>query len=181
VSRTPDSMIRIDSAPSELRPARSPTVAREAQLTGPSAAVLGPPASEGRGRPEPGPLLQLANEIRRLHKQAIGRGPADVRVLPAGPVVLVLLEGTLTPAETSLLRIGRHDCVLTARHALYEALEPDLRTIVERGLGRRTVGFMPGVDIIRDITSLVVTIDVEAGIDVAEPRSALQGSSIGAG
>jgi uncharacterized protein YbcI len=104
-------------------------------------------------------LLTAANEIRALYKRATGRGPEQARVWLAGPdAVLVLLAGTLSVAEQSLIRIGREDSVLTSRWALYRAMEDEIRALLARLVGRRILGFAPGVDLVHDVVSIVVTI-----------------------
>jgi uncharacterized protein YbcI len=100
----------------------------------------------------------VANGVRAACKRMWGRGPRDVQVLLADPdTVVVLLSGTLTNAERTLLGGERDSTVMSQRAALHEALEPEVRALVEVNLGRQTHAFMSGVDLQRDVTSFVVT------------------------
>ena len=103
-------------------------------------------------------VAAVANGVRAACKRMWGRGPRDVQVLLADPdTVVVLLSGTLTNAERTLLGGERDSTVMSQRAALHEALEPEVRALVEVNLGRQTHAFMSGVDLQRDVTSFVVT------------------------
>lgn len=100
----------------------------------------------------------VANGVRAACKRLWGRGPRDVQVLLADrDTVVVLLNGTLTNAERTLLGGERDSTVMSQRAALHEALEPEIRALMEVNLGRETHAFMSGVDLQRDVTSFVVT------------------------
>ncbi|HEX4008619.1 MAG TPA: Na-translocating system protein MpsC family protein [Solirubrobacteraceae bacterium] len=101
----------------------------------------------------------ICNSLRAVYKRLLGRGPKDVRLWFLQPdTIIMLLAGTLTASERSLLDVGQPAIVLAARIALYDALEPELRTILEQELHRKTKAFIPGIDLKRDIVSLVVTL-----------------------
>ena len=101
----------------------------------------------------------IRNKVRAVHKRLFGRGPKDVRLWFLQPdTIVMLLAGTLSPSERSLVHIGRHASVLAARNALHEALEPELRVILEQELHRKTKAFIAGIDLEHDVVSLVVTL-----------------------
>lgn len=118
---------------------------------------LGDPATPTVITP-PGSLT-IRNKLRAAHKRLFGRGPTDIRVWFVQPdTIVMLLTGTLTASERSLLDIDRPASVTAARNALYEALEPELRVILEQELHRKTKAFTAGIDLERDVVSLVVTL-----------------------
>lgn len=105
-----------------------------------------------------GLVARMSNEVRAVCKRHWGRGPEWAGVLHAGDdAVVVLLSGILTHAERSLLAVDQDHLVHSTRAALHEALEPEIRAILERNLGRRTHAVMSGVDLDRDTASIVVT------------------------
>ncbi len=101
----------------------------------------------------------ISNATRAAIKRLWGRGPTFVRVLlPNDDTVVVLLTGILTDAERSLLAVERRSAVMSQRAALHDALEPHVRAILETNLGRDTDAFMSGIDLDRDMASLIVTL-----------------------
>jgi uncharacterized protein YbcI len=105
------------------------------------------------------PTTVMSNAMRAAVKRLWGRGPQFVRVWFAGEnTVVVLLGGILTESEKTLLAIEREHAVISQRAALHTALEPEVRLILETNIGRDTDAFMSGIDVDRDIASLVVTL-----------------------
>lgn len=101
----------------------------------------------------------MTNEMRAACKRLWGRGPEHAQVLFADEsTVLVLLTGILTEAERTLLAADRETVVTSARAALHEALEPEIRAILETNTGRDTRAFISGVDLESDVASFVVTL-----------------------
>jgi uncharacterized protein YbcI len=101
----------------------------------------------------------MTNEMRAACKRLWGRGPQYAQVLFAGEnTVVVLLTGILTEAERTLLAADRDGVVNSARAVLHEALEPEIRAILETNTGRQTHAFVSGVDLSCDVASFVVTL-----------------------
>jgi len=106
-----------------------------------------------------GAVSTMSNEVRAVCKRHWGRGPEWAGVIHAGDdTVVVLLNGILTHAERSLLAVDHAHLVLSTRAALHEVLEPEIRAILERNMGRQTDAVMSGVDVDRDMASIVVTL-----------------------
>lgn len=101
----------------------------------------------------------MTNAVGAACKRLWGRGPQHVRLLFASDdTVVLLLSGILTDAERTLLAADRDGAVTSARAALHQALEPEVRVILETNLGRETHAFVAGVDVDRDLVSLVLTL-----------------------
>ena len=113
-----------------------------------------------RGTDASTPLLSLCNSFVALYKEAFGRGPTKACARYAGPdVIVVLLEKTLTVVERNLVALGQEDRLRELRHVTRNALEDQLRTIVERSTRRRTLALMTAIDPQRDVAAEVITLE----------------------
>src|SRR4051794_12313480 len=91
----------------------------------------------------PGSLLvELSNAVVGIHKQFYGKGPTKARSHLSHDLLTVVLEGGYTRSEQTLHAHGYDDQVLQTRLALQASVEDELRTSVERILGRRVKSFM---------------------------------------
>lgn len=106
------------------------------------------------------PMLEIANAVVRLYKEAYGRGPTKARAMLAGAdTLVVVLENSLTVAERNLVAMDEHERLRGARMFFQRMLESELRGIVEQALGRRTVAFVSGIDTRRDVAVEVFTLE----------------------
>jgi uncharacterized protein YbcI len=128
-------------------------------------AVLGSPEAPAIApREGSSPLLAICGATVALYKQAFGRGPTKVRAHFAGPdTMVVLLEQTLTAAERSLVALGEQDRLRESRLVVQRALEDRLRDIVESTLERRVIAVMTAIDVSRDLSAEVLTLEPRAG------------------
>ncbi|HJS93807.1 MAG TPA: Na-translocating system protein MpsC family protein [Solirubrobacteraceae bacterium] len=111
----------------------------------------------------PSPLLAISNQTVQLYKQAFGRGPTKARTLFADAnTILILLEDALTAGEQTLLDAGADDLLREFRRAIQGVLEPALRSLVERTLGRRTRALIAGIDASRATSAYVITLEPAA-------------------
>ncbi len=99
-------------------------------------------------------MVKLSNEMVRLYKELFGRGPSSARSEYAGPdCVVVTLRESMTPAETTLAKLGEHQRLRDTRLYFQHAREADLRDVVEGILGRKVVAFISGIDVERDVSA----------------------------
>jgi uncharacterized protein YbcI len=106
------------------------------------------------------PMLEIANAMVRLYKDAFGRGPTKARAQFAGQdTLVVILESSLTVAERNLVAMGEHQRLREARLFFQYALEDQFRAIVEQALGRRTLAFISGIDTARDVAVEIFTLE----------------------
>jgi uncharacterized protein YbcI len=104
----------------------------------------------------------------RLYKQAFGRGPTRARTLFADTnTVLILLEDALTAGEQTLLDAGADEQFREFRRVIQGVLEPALRSMVERTLGRDTRALIGGIDAERATSAHVITLEPLAPGDVS--------------
>jgi uncharacterized protein YbcI len=112
----------------------------------PLPAVAGAPGARS-------PMLEIANAMVRLYKDAFGRGPTKARATMAGPDALaVVLENSLTVAERNLVKLGQGERVRSTRSLLLRSLENEFRAAVEEILDRRVVVFLSALDTSRDVS-----------------------------
>ena len=110
------------------------------------------PSDEHELPPRPdngdGAVLQaISNEMVRLFKEQLGRGPTKARADWAGPDVLtVVLEGTLTPSERRLVQLGEHERLRDLRTFFQYAAVKEFCEPVERLTRRRVRAFASAID-----------------------------------
>ena len=84
----------------------------------------------------------ISNGVVSTISEFTGRGPTKARTTLSGDWVFVTLEDSLTKGERKLAQIGRGDSVTRTRHDYQDAMEHDLRGMVEELTGRTVLAFM---------------------------------------
>ena len=108
----------------------------------------------------PTPLLDIANVMVRLYKEAFGRGPSKARAQFSGTdTLVVLLEDTMTVAERQLVALCEHHRAREHRLFLQLALQDVKRSEVERILRRRVLSCISGTDPDRDLAAEVFVLE----------------------
>ena len=108
-------------------------------------------------------LVEIANAIVHVYKQAYGRGPTKARARFMGSdVLVVLLEDNLTVAERNLVALGEFARVREQRLLMEAAFEDQKRAQVERILQRRIVAAISGIDPRRDLAVEIFTLEPSA-------------------
>lgn len=120
------------------------------------------------------PLQTVADAVARHYKEQFGRGPQRCRAHFAGrDSVLVVLDGTMTPAERRLTDLGQGEHVRAARSALQRAVGEDLAASVAAVVGRGVLHAVNGLDVDHDVaTELFVLSADEIGSPSVGPVSA---------
>ncbi len=77
----------------------------------------------------------LATGVGSIYEQALGLAPTTVRVVPHAALLTVLIDGTRTVFERSLLDAGESALIQRERSVLRAAVAAQLRAAVERSLG----------------------------------------------
>jgi uncharacterized protein YbcI len=125
----------------------------------------------GAGPRTSSPLLEISNATVRLYKAAFGRGPTHARARFAGnDTLVVLLQDTMTVSERRLAALGEHERLRAHRLLLHQAVEDDIRAVVEEILERPTLSLISGLDTERDVAAEVVVLG-------PAPHGDLDGSS----
>lgn len=121
-----------------------------------------PPADTGAGQAlgSPSPLLEVANVMVHLYKDAFGRGPTRSRALfSASDTLVILLEDMMTGAERQLVALGEYGRVREQRLLLQLAFQDMKRSEVERILRRRVLPYISGSDPARDLATEVFVLE----------------------
>lgn len=101
-------------------------------------------------------LAQVTEEMVRIYKEQLGRGPTTARTDFAGPdAVLCTLENTFTPAERNLAQLNELQRLRDTRLFFQYAAIADFIEAVERLTGRRVRAFVSGTDTAKDVASEV--------------------------
>src|SRR5215204_4560949 len=96
-------------------------------------------------------LSRVSNEMVRIYKGQFGRGPTAVRSNWAGDDVIVcVLEGTLTPAEQNLVKMGEHQRLRDTRMFFQYATVREFCQPVEQITGRTVRSFHSSIDTMVD-------------------------------
>ncbi len=121
--------------------------------------MIGVPIASA-GQASPSPLLEVANVMVHLYKDAFGRGPTRSRAMFSGSdTLVVLLEDMMTGAERQLVALGEHGRVREQRLFLQLAFEDMKRSEVERVLRRRVRASICGTDPARDLATEVFVLE----------------------
>jgi uncharacterized protein YbcI len=138
-------------------------------------------ANREQAPPAASPLLEIANVMVHLYKEAFGRGPSKARAQFAGSdTLVVLLEDMMTIAERQLLALGEDARVREQRLFLQLALEDKKRSEVERVLRRRAIACVSGTDPDHDLAAEVFLLEPHPAVRSVVGQSS-DASRVGAG
>ena len=84
----------------------------------------------------------ISNAIVRITSEYIGRGPTKARTSIRDGMVVVLMQDTLTKAETSLLDAGQGDFVIETRARFQMTMRDAYVAAVEMLTERKVIAFM---------------------------------------
>jgi len=97
----------------------------------------------------------IAGEIVRLHGEYYGRGPTKAKVHYGGDVLVVVLEETFTPAETTLIGRGEADGIRNIRRRFQSVMADQFISVVEQATGRKVRSFFSDTDLENDLAAEV--------------------------
>jgi len=104
-------------------------------------------ASELESKRRTDVLMAISQAMTDVYKSQFGRGPTRARTEWAGDDVLVVaLEGTLTPAERSLAEMNEHQRLRDLRLFFQYASVREFCEPVEEITGRKVRAFISGID-----------------------------------
>jgi uncharacterized protein YbcI len=114
-------------------------------------------------------LAALSRGLVQLFRHRAGRGPTRAKSFWAGEdAMLVLFGGGYTKAEKTIWEQGRPDTAVAYRHAVLEALEDEMRDVVERALGRAVVAVLATAHHDPDVMAAVFLLEPLGGSGSAE-------------
>lgn len=111
-------------------------------------------------------MAEISNTMVRLYKELFGRGPTKTRTHWAGhDILVVVLEETLTRAESNLVRMGEHQRLRGSRMFSQYAIVSEFCEPVERITGRKIRSFLSSIDTEADNLSTETFILHSVGYD----------------
>jgi hypothetical protein len=120
-------------------------------------------------RPDTHSLAVLSRGLVQLFRHRAGRGPTQAKSFWAGDdALLVLFGGGYTKAEKTLWDQGRFDTAVAYRHVVLEALEDDMRTVVQTSVGRAVVAVLASAHHDPDVMAAVFLLEPLGGSGSAE-------------
>ncbi len=84
----------------------------------------------------------ISNAMVQLLHRYTGRGPVRARTTMGEDLIVCVMGATLTKAELSLVRNGKHEVVLQGRRAFQDTIQGDAEDAVYELTGRRVSAFM---------------------------------------
>lgn len=93
----------------------------------------------------------ISNLTVRLFSQYTGRGPTKARTFVNDDMITVVLQDTLTRAETTLVENDQRPLVLLTRRTFQDVMGDDLIAGVEEITGRTVIAFLSANHIDPDI------------------------------
>ena len=86
---------------------------------------------DDRPAAHPEPNESISREIGAIHARGHGRAPGSIRTVWNEDVIVCVLEGVFTAAETDAVEGGRFEWMRAERLARHEPLAPSLRALIE--------------------------------------------------
>ena len=119
------------------------------------------PVPEPRGR-----LLEgISNAIVALYREGFGRGPTGAKTYLMDDLVLCVLRDGLTRAERTLRDEGQGELVREMRVKFQDAVEDQMRGMVEELTGRSVVAFLSQATVDPEVMIEAFFLDGATGSD----------------
>jgi uncharacterized protein YbcI len=118
----------------------------------------GTPAVEG-AEPSARFNRSVARAVAGISRKHLGHGPKKAEAFFHRNVVVVLMEGLMTPQERSLAAAGALDTVDQVRDAVQRTMRDELVEAIEQLTETKVVGFMSGNQVDPDLASEVFVLE----------------------
>jgi uncharacterized protein YbcI len=109
------------------------------------------------------PSEAISTAVVGLLNDYTGRGASRARTVFEEDVVIVLLEDTMSAAESGLAKSGEEEYVLGLRRKLQLIMRSDLEGAVEQVTGRRVIAFLVDNHLDPDISAETFVLEPLAG------------------
>jgi uncharacterized protein YbcI len=119
------------------------------------------PAPEPRGKL----LEEISNGIVGLYREGFGRGPTGAKTYVMDDLVLCVLRDGLTPVERTLRDQGQGEFVREMRVKFQDAVEDQMRGMVEELTGRSVVAFLSQATVDPELMIEIFFLDGATGSD----------------
>lgn len=104
----------------------------------------------------------FSKAIIQFEKEYLGRGPLDARTFFLGDMILVRLQGLMTPAEEKLAAdADGRDLVKEMRRQLFESSRPLLEEIVQNVVGANVISLHTDMSTKSGERMVVFVVDID--------------------
>ncbi len=110
-------------------------------------------------------LTRISNEIVRAQKHFFGKGPTSAKSYMLDDLLLVVMRGSMTTAERSMLEFGQQDEVRQFRQVFENEMTERLVGIVEELTGRKVLGYQSQIVFEPDIVVELFVFDAPPSSD----------------
>lgn len=105
----------------------------------------------------------LSNELVQLYRKHYGRGPTQTRTVVLDDMIVCRMADPFTPAEQTLIALGRFDEVSRLRALVQEKLRDEFAGVIERLVQRAVIAHMSAVHAGPDLCVNVFMLESPAG------------------
>lgn len=111
----------------------------------------------------------LSQKIQALYREQLGHLPSKVTCQIFGEKLAVVIENSITQPEKLLVEEGQKDLATQVRHDLDDAIQPQLKDLIEAVLGVKALDILSDATLSTERTGLIVILDGTP--DVRNPGS----------
>lgn len=101
----------------------------------------------------------ITRQVVKARRRYMGRGPTTARSFYRHNVIVVMMQGLMTGAETSLVAHGKAEAVLEMRDRLRGVMDSALVPAIENLTGRQVVASMGADHIEPDMAAALFVLD----------------------
>lgn len=113
----------------------------------------------------------LSNAVVQCYRRYTARGPDKARTFYRADLVVVVLHGTLTVSERTLVSDGRKDAVRGLRAAMHQAMRAELADAIRALTGSPVLAAMSSDDVDQDIAAELFVLEAPRSVQRgAEPN-----------
>lgn len=105
------------------------------------------------------PEQQISRGVVAIYKEYTGRGPTNARTTLSDLCSTTVLSDALTKAESKLVEEGDSQMVRTLRRRFQDAMEDDIRALVEEVTHRKSQTFLSDHHPVDDVAVEMVTFE----------------------
>ncbi|MBC7882766.1 MAG: DUF2294 domain-containing protein [Anaerolineae bacterium] len=100
----------------------------------------------------------LNQQIQALYREFMGHSPKNVSCNLADTKITIVLEDSLTPAESRLMESGQVELASQVRDNLDEGLKPQLKTLIEKVTGVAVIDLISGATLETGLTGVIAVL-----------------------
>ena len=101
---------------------------------------------------------KLSQEIQAFYRRHLGHQPSKVTSQFFGSKLAVIIENSITNAEKILLQEGKSDLAEKVRANLDDAIQPELKELIERVTGVEVVDILSDATLDTGRTGIIVVL-----------------------